>query len=219
MRKCILGLALVGCSMGSSEPDPATQQSARNMSFFITSVGTGKGADLGGLAGADRHCAELATGAGVSGRTWHAYLSASAAGGQAAVNARDRIGNGPWYNAKGEVIADNVEALHGANAAWTKATALDEKGRRVNGVGDGVVVHDILTGSGPDGRLPTGTGDMTCSNWTSSAETGSARVGHHDRQGGGESPTSWNSAHGSFGCSQQNLQSTGGSGLFYCFAV
>lgn len=214
MKKCLVGLVLIACS-GTSDP----QQGSRKMSFFITSEPIGNGANLGGLAGADRHCSELATRAGVTDRTWHAYLSASASGTQAAVNARDRIGTGPWLNSKGEVIADNVDALHGANAAWTKATALDEKGHLVNGVGDTPTVHDILTGSASDGRLPSGTGDFTCSNWTSTAETGSARVGHHDKQGGGENPTSWNSAHGSFGCSQQNLVSTGGSGLLYCFAV
>jgi len=189
------------------------------MSFFVTSVGTGKGANLGGLAGADQHCRTLAEAAGVRGRTWHAYLSASASGNQPAVNAKDRIGAGPWYNSKGARIAQNVADLHSASVNLTKQTTLTEKGDTVNGRGDTPNRHDILTGSNADGTLSTGTGDVTCSNWTSEAATGSATVGHHDRQGGGANPTSWNSAHASRGCSQQNLEATGGFGLFLCFAV
>jgi len=194
-------------------------QSAR-MSFFLTSAGPGNGADLGGLAGADEHCGLLAYAVGAGDRTWRAYLSVPAMAGQPAVNARDRIGNGPWYNAKGELIAESAADLHGDNAKWTKATVLSEKGEPVNGRGDSPNMHDILTGSQLDGTAFAPGEDTTCSNWTSSADgAGSARVGHHDKQGGGENPTSWNSAHPSRGCSQANLQATGGNGLFYCFAV
>lgn len=191
---------------------------ANQMSFFITSAGPGDGANLGGLDGADRHCQALAQAAGPGDRTWRAYLSTQAAGDQPAVNARDRIGAGPWYNAKGVKIADSVADLHGAASGLTKETQLNEKGGIVNGRGDTPNTHDILTGSALEGTaFPAGT-DKTCGNWTSNA-AGSAQVGHHDRQGGGENPTSWNSAHGSRGCSQENLRSSGGAGLFYCFAV
>lgn len=189
------------------------------MSFFITSAGPGQGALLNGLAGADQHCQTLAKAAGSTKTTWHAYLSASASGGQAAVNARDRIGKGPWYNAKGVLVAQNVEELHGANNNLKKDTSITEKGEVVNGRGDTPNQHDILTGSQLDGTaFPAGGMDTTCQNWTSGGE-GSAQVGHHDRQGGGTNPTSWNSAHGSKGCSQANLVATGGSGRFYCFAT
>ena len=190
-----------------------------SMSFFITSVGSGDGANLGGLAGADRHCQSLAQAAGAGGKTWHAYLSATASGGQPAVNARDRIGTGPWFNAKGVKIADNVAQLHSDAANLNKQASLNEKGEPVNGRGDTPNMHDILTGSNADGTLATGTGDTTCGNWTSNAADGSAMLGHHDRQGGGQNPTSWNAAHASRGCGQQNLQATGGNGLFYCFAI
>jgi hypothetical protein len=203
--------------------------------FFITSVGKGDGANLGGLAGADAHCAMLAQAAGLmpgAGRTWRAYLSASAAGGQPAVNARDRIGAGPWYNGRGQLIANNVADLHGDvqrdRNSINKNFALTEKGTPVNGVGDMPNQHDMLTGSDSTGRLAVSAtgGDTTCSNWTSNASppAGAARgtgpgalLGHHDRIGGGN--TSWNSAHGSAGCSQENLVQTGGNGLFYCFAA
>lgn len=194
-------------------------QQTPGMSFFVTSVGSGKGANLGGLAGADRHCQSLAEAAGAGARTWRAYLSAMASGEQRAVNARDRIGSGPWYNAKGVLIARNVVHLHSDSVNLTKASTLTEKGDTVNGRGDSPNRHDILTGSNLDGTLSAGTGDVTCSNWTSEAATGSATVGHHDRQGGGANPTSWNSAHPSRGCSQQNLEATGGFGLFLCFAT
>jgi hypothetical protein len=186
------------------------------MSFFVTSAGRGNGADLGGLAGADRHCQTLAGSVGAGQRTWHAYLSTSATGGATAVNARDRIGRGPWRNAKGVVVADNVEALHGSNNL-TKQTALSEKGEVINGRGDTPNMHDVLTGSTPDGRATEG----TCNNWTSSASEGTATVGHSDRTGLDESPPqkSWNSSHPSRGCSQEALKSTGGAGLLYCFAV
>lgn len=191
---------------------------ANQISFFITSAGSGDGANLGGLAGADKHCQMLAQAAGAGDRTWRAYLSTQATGDQPAVSARDRIGAGPWYNAKGMKIAENVAELHGDTNALTKDTQLTEKGAIVNGRGDTPNMHDILTGSQLDGTaFPPGT-DKTCNNWTSNA-AGSAQVGHHDRQGGGENPTSWNSAHGSRGCSQDNLRGSGGAGLFYCFAV
>ena len=188
------------------------------MSFFLTSVGPGNGGDLGGLSGADRHCKMLATAAGLGNRPWRAYLSTSASGGQVAVNVRDRIGEGPWYNAKGIRIAQNVADLHSDANNLTKATQLNENGDVVNGRGDSPNRHDILTGSQLDGTAFSGDADTTCQNWTSSG-VGAARVGHHDRTGGGEHPSSWNSAHGSRGCSQENLRGTGGDGLFYCFAI
>jgi len=194
------------------------QNADSRMSFFLTSAGPGNGADLGGLAGADRHCQMLAAAVGLGNRTWSAYLSTSASGDQTAVNARDRIGDGPWYNSKGVRIAQNVADLHSDNNNLTKETQLNEKGEVVNGRGDTPNRHDILTGSELDGTAFSGDADTSCQNWTSSGE-GSARVGHHDRTGGGEHPSSWNSAHGSRGCSQENLRGTGGDGLFYCFAI
>jgi hypothetical protein len=188
------------------------------LSFFITSVGPGNGANLGGLAGADQYCQKLATAAGAGSRTWRAYLSTSASGGQPAVNARDRVGTGPWYNTKKVMIAKDVAELHGDKNNLTKETQLTEKGEIVNGRGDTPNRHDILTGSQLDGTAFPPGADKTCGNWTSGGE-GSAQVGHHDRQGGGENPTSWNSAHASKGCSQENLRGTGGDGLFYCFAA
>ncbi|PYP36460.1 MAG: hypothetical protein DMD46_09330 [Gemmatimonadetes bacterium] len=194
---------------------PVLRQTAP-MSFFITSAGPGKGADLGGLAGADRHCHALADAVGAGKLQWRAYLSTLPQGGAPAVNARDRIGRGPWFNAKGVKIADNVADLHSDNNKLTKQNSLTETGTVVNGRGDQPNMHDILTGSNLDGTAYTAEGYTNCGNWTSSGE-GSARVGHHDRVGGGDNPTSWNSAHNSRGCSQENLQSTGGNGLFYCF--
>jgi hypothetical protein len=193
---------------------------ANPMSFFVTSANPGKGADFGGLAGADRHCQALASAAGAGGRTWRAYLSALAESGAPAVHARDRIGNGPWRNAKGVVIAANVEELHGANNNLNKQTALNEKGEMVGGGGDPVNMHDILTGSGPDGRASTVAGDSTCGNWTKSGE-GSAIVGHHDRRGLDDSAAakSWNSSHATPGCSPDALKRVGGAGLLYCFAT
>jgi hypothetical protein len=197
-----------------------TSASTTPMTFFLTSTGSGKGADLGGLAGADRHCQELAQAAGTSGLTWHAYLSATAPAGAAAVNARDRIGRGPWRNSKGVVIAQSVDDLHSASNNLNKQTALTEKGETVPGRGDPVNQHDILTGSSPDGRAMAGDTDTTCRNWSSSGE-GAAILGHHDRQGlrDDEPSKSWNSSHPSRGCSQENLRGTGGAGYFYCFAV
>ncbi|MCU0648392.1 MAG: hypothetical protein MUF00_10385 [Gemmatimonadaceae bacterium] len=191
---------------------------AQTMSFFITSAGPGDGANLGGLAGADAHCAKLAAGVGVTGKTWRAYLSATAANGQPAVNARDRIGRGPWYNAKGVMVATDLTQLHADSNGLGKEGSLNERGEKVNGRGDTPNTHDILTGSLPTGMLATDTLDTTCANWTSNGN-GSAFVGHHDKQGGGARPTSWNSAHPSRGCSQANLVATGGNGLFYCFAM
>jgi hypothetical protein len=193
-------------------------QAQNAMSFFITSKGPGNGANLGGLKGADQHCQSLAKAAGAGNKTWHAYLSTTASGGQAAVHARDRIGKGPWHNAKGVQVAASVADLHSDNNKLGKENSLTEQGAVVNGRGDNPNMHDILTGSQLDGAAFPADGDHTCGNWTSSGE-GSAQVGHHDRQGGGNNPTSWNSAHGSKGCSQANLQATGGNGFFYCFAI
>src|SRR4051794_24431771 len=191
------------------------------MSFFVTSRPIGKGANLGGLAGADAHCQALASAAGAGDRTWHAYLSTQ---GPNAVSARDRIGEGPWYNAKGQRIAQNLAELHGDTLdlarlgnSVTRVTAISEKGDPINGVGATPNQHDMLTGSQPDGRAFTDAADHTCSNWTSDAATGSAQLGHHDRAGG--TNISWNSTHPSRGCGQENLVSTGGAGLFYCFAA
>ena len=215
-----LFVILVLMSVSVSSPAQAQQTS---MTFFITSVGPGKGADLGGLDGADRVCQALAQAVGAGDRTWRAYLSTQAVGGAQAVNARDRIGRGPWQNAKGVVIAKDVDELHGTNNL-TKQTALNEKGEVVNGRGDTPNRHDILTGSMPDGRSFPAAEDRTCGNWTKSSQ-GAAMVGHHDRMGLNEEPPakSWNSSHPSRGpdggCSQADLRSTGGDGLFYCFAA
>jgi hypothetical protein len=186
--------------------------------FFVTSSGPGNGGDLGGLAGADAHCQALAKAEGAGDHTWRAYLSTTATATAPAVNARDRIGSGPWYNSAGVLIAANVDQLHGTDAKITKETAVTERLDEVNGVGDTPNVHDILTGSRPDGTAYDGGDDLTCGNWTSSG-AGSAQVGHHDRRGLGEGVNSWNSVHASRGCSQQDLAGTGGAGLFYCFAI
>jgi hypothetical protein len=188
------------------------------MSFFITSVGPGNGADLGGLVGADSQCQALAAAVGAGDLEWRAYLSTINPDGTAAEHARDRIGSGPWYNAKGVMVAESVADLHSDNNKLSKENSLNEKGEVVNGRGDQPNRHDILTGSQLDGTAHTGEGYTNCGNWTSSGE-GSARVGHHDRTGGGDNPTSWNSAHNSRGCSQENLRGSGGDGLFYCFAA
>jgi hypothetical protein len=200
---------------------PAVFAQPSSMTFFVTSVGIGKGADLGGLEGADRHCQNLAQAAGSTGKTWRAYLSTQ---GTNPVNARDRIGRGPWQNAKGVVIAKDVAELHGDNNKLTKQTALTEKGDVVPGRGDQPNKHDILTGSEPDGTSFPADKDMTCGNWTKSGE-GAAMVGHADRTGLDDSAPakSWNSSHPSRGpgggCSQADLNSTGGAGLLYCFAA
>jgi hypothetical protein len=196
------------------------QGSRGDMTFFITSAGSGKGGDLGGLAGADKICQMLGQAGGATSKTWQAYLSTQGAG---AVNARDRIGKGPWQNAKGVVIAKDLAELHGKNNL-TKETGLTEKGEMVNGRGDTPNMHDILTGSQPDGTAFAAGDDRTCGNWTKSGQ-GSAMVGHHDRQGlrDDDASKSWNSSHPSRGpdggCSQNDLRSTGGNGLFYCFAT
>jgi hypothetical protein len=205
MKTLILVVGLLAASIAQAQQ--------KDMTFFITSAGPGKGADLGGLAGADAHCQSLAKSAGAGGKKWHAYLSTNS------INARDRIGKGPWKNAKGEEIANSLDDLH-ANSRISKQTGLDEKGNAVNGRGDSPNRHDILTGSGPDGRAIKGDQDTTCGNWTKSGE-GSAMLGHHDRMGlrDDDASKSWNSSHPSRGCSQDALKSTGGDGLFYCFAV
>jgi hypothetical protein len=220
---CVLTLTLSAASYLALAQQPAQQAPPMPMTFFVTSVGSGKGADLGGLSGADQHCQALAMAAGVGNKTWHAYMSTQASGGQPAVNARDRIGQGPWANAKGAVVAKNLADLHGDTLEmarlgnnFNKQTALTEKGEVVNGFGDQPNRHDMLTGSQPDGKAYTDAADHTCNNWTSST-TGTAQLGHSDRTGGGN--TSWNSTHPSRGCSQEGLVSTGGAGLFYCFAI
>jgi hypothetical protein len=202
---------------------PAQAQSAAT-SFFVTSVGIGNGANLGGLAGADNYCQTLAQAAGAGAKTWRAYLSTQGADGKPAVNARDRVGNGPWQNSKGVVIAKDVAELHSAANNLTKQTALTEKGEVNNGRGDTPNRHDVLTGSQPDGTAFAGADDRTCKNWTSSTQ-GSAMLGHSDRIGlrDDDASKSWNSSHPSRGpdggCSQADLKSTGGDGLFYCFAA
>jgi hypothetical protein len=197
-----------------------TNSQQNEMSFFITSVGSGNGADLGGLSGADAHCASLAEAVGAGGKIWRAYLSAHSENGQPVVNARDRIGFGPWYNSRGVMVAETLNQLHSEFMNLGKQTSLNEKGEVVNGRGDTPNQHDILTGSTLEGRTIDDGTDHTCNNWTSSADgQGTAQVGHFDRTGGGQNPTSWNSAHGSRGCSQANLVATGGAGYFYCFAI
>ena len=211
----LAGLMLAGACLAF----PATAQQA-DMSFFVTSAGPGKGANLGGLEGADAHCAALAKAAGAAKTSWKAYLSTTAPQGEAGVNARDRIGKGPWMNAKGTVVAAGVDELHSEAGNVTKETALTEKGETVMGRGDATNMHDILTGSDPMGMYSTAGGDTTCKGWTSDGE-GSAIVGHHDRMGLKDTRhmKAWNSSHGSAGCAQDALVKTGGAGLFYCFAA
>ncbi|MEX0965362.1 MAG: hypothetical protein WDZ52_15135 [Pseudohongiellaceae bacterium] len=199
-------------------PETLTMGGERSvMSFFISSRGSGDGGNLGGLAGADAHCQALAEAEYAGDREWRAYLSTMASDGQPAINARDRIGQGPWYNGEGMLIAANLEALHGDNAI-NKETAVTERINSINGAGDSPNRHDILTGSTIEGRAFSGAEDRTCNNWTSS-ENGSAQVGHHDRRGRGSSINSWNSEHATQGCSQEDFLATGGDGLFYCFAA
>ena len=217
-------LVSAGMSLPAHAQDKAKDKATKkggggDMTFFVTSAGKGNGADLGGLEGADAHCNALAKAAGSKRANWKAYLSTTQPGGEAGVNARDRVGKGPWRNAKGVVVARNVNDLHSAKANITKETALTEKGEQVKGRGDKPNEHDILTGSDPMGMFSTAGGDTTCGNWTKSGE-GSAIVGHHDRIGLKETRhmKSWNSSHGSAGCSQEALVKTGGAGYFYCFA-
>jgi len=211
----VVSMVLAGASTSAAaQTDPA------DMTFFVTSAGKGKGADLGGLEGADAHCLALAKAVGSKHTTWRAYLSTTAPGGVAGVSARERIGKGPWKNAKGVVVAWNVDDLHSAGNNLNKQTALTEKGEVVSGRGDAVNMHDILTGSDPNGFFSTAGGDTTCANWSSSGE-GSAIVGHHDRTGLKETwhMMSWNSSHGTRGCSQEALKGTGGAGFLYCFVA
>jgi len=220
-RSTLASAALLAVATAAGTALPLEVQAQRaEMTFFVTSVGKGSGADLGGLEGADAHCAALAKAAGSKKTNWRAYLSTTAPAGDPGVNARDRIGKGPWHNAKGVLIATGVESLHSAANGITKETALTEKGEAVSGRGDAVNTHDILTGSDPDGNYSTAGGDTTCGNWAKSGE-GSAIVGHHDRVGLKDSRhmKSWNSSHGTRGCGQEALKGTGGAGLLYCFAA
>lgn len=214
MTKVIWGV--IGLVVFAAAATLSVSAQANQMTFFVTSAGPGNGANLGGLAGADKHCQTLAAAVGAGNRTWRAYLSAAAAAGQPAVNAKDRIGKGPWMNVKGVVVAKSVADLHSDMNNLNKDTALTEKGGTINGVGDKPNQHDILTGSQADGTLQMG--DPPCGNWTSAETTGNAMLGHVDRKGGGAAASSWNAAHPSRGCSQENLVATGGNGYFYCFA-
>jgi hypothetical protein len=218
-----LGLCAAALVWTMAAAQPAAAQGA-DTGFFVTSTGIGNGGNLGGLAGADNHCQTLAQAAGAGARTWRAYLSTQAADGKPAINARDRIGAGPWKNAKGVVVARDVADLHSAGNNLSKQTALSEKGEVINGRGDTPNRHDVLTGSQADGTAFAAGEDRTCKNWTSSTQ-GAAMVGHSDRTGLTDEPPakSWNSSHPSRGpdggCSQSDLRSTGGDGLLYCFAV
>ncbi len=212
MKKWLSMVCLVAAAIGFGY---ASAQDS-GMSFFLTSKGPGDGANLGGLAGADAHCQALAESVGAGGKSWRAYLSTS---GEHPVNARDRIGSGPWSNANGVQVAENIADLHSDNNKLSSENSLSESGDVINGRGDSPNRHDILSGSNLDGAAYPDGEDHTCRNWTYSGSEGSAQVGHHDRTGGGANPTSWNSAHGSRGCSQSDLQGTGGDGLFYCFAT
>ena len=213
-----IGITLLGSAAVLAQGQPAAPQ--KPMSFFVTSTTEGSG-NLGGIAGGDKICQDLAAAAGAGGRTWHAYLSQSQAGNEPAVNARGRIGQGPWYNAKGVLIASNVGDLHGDNMRdrnnIQKANMLDEKGALIKGAGDMPNQHDILTGSDSDGRAFPGGFDATCNNWTANTDAAHAMLGHADRQGGGN--ISWNSTHMSAGCSKESLIRTGGAGHLYCFAI
>jgi len=216
MNKKLLLASAIAISAAATFSTINSQEN--EMSFFITSEGSGDGANLGGLAGADAHCATLASAAGSRGKTWRAYLSAHETASSPRVNARERIGFGPWYNAEGVEVASTLNNLHSEYMQLGKANSITENGDQVNGRGDTPNQHDILTGSSLSGRLIDDGSNHTCNNWTSNGE-GSAQVGHFDRTGGGANPTSWNSAHGSRGCGQPDLVATGGAGYFYCFAI
>ena len=218
-QRCMAGVLVSLAVTGMATAAAAFAQQS-GMSFFVTSVGKGNGADLGGLDGADAHCRSLAKAAASKNTNWRAYLSTTAPGGEPGINVRDRIGKGPWFNAKGVMVAKNVEDLHSASNNVTKLTALTEKGEAVSGRGDAVNTHDILTGSDSAGNYSTAGGDTTCGNWTKSGE-GSAIVGHHDRVGLKDSwhMKSWNSSHATPGCSQDALKKVGGAGLLYCFVA
>ncbi len=215
MKLRILMLSLIAMAIGFGF---ASAQDSE-MSFFLVSKGPGDGANLGGLAGADAHCQVLAESVGAGGKTWRAYLSTSGADGAAAVNARDRIGTGPWTGSNGVQVAKDVDDLHSDANKLSKENSISESGEPINGRGDSPNRHDILTGSKLDGTAFADSDDHTCRDWTYSGSNGSAQVGHHDRTGGGANPSSWNNAHGSRGCSQSDLQGTGGDGLYYCFAI
>ncbi|NML24707.1 lectin [Zoogloea dura] len=226
-RTFLAGVLLLGATGAFAQQAAAPAAPPPPLGFFVTSTGVGKGADLGGLAGADAHCQKLAASAGAGNRSWRAYLSTQASGGQPAVNARDRIGKGPWANAKGAIVANSVAHLHGdtvelgqLGSNLHRTTALTEKGNPIKGVGETPNEHDVITGSRPDGTAYADAADHTCRNYTSSGE-GSVRVGHSDRTNRGATGgnVSWNSTHDSRGCSQENLVSTGGAGYFYCFAA
>lgn len=226
-RTFLAGVLLLGATGAFAQQAAAPSAPPPPLGFFVTSTGVGKGADLGGLAGADAHCQKLAASAGAGNRSWRAYLSTQAGGGQPAVNARDRIGKGPWANAKGAIVANSVAHLHGdtvelgqLGSNLHRTTALTEKGNPIKGVGETPNEHDVITGSRPDGTAYADAADHTCKNYTSSGE-GSVRVGHSDRTNRGATGgnVSWNSTHDSRGCSQENLVSTGGAGYFYCFAA
>ena len=217
---CIASAVVLLGACAQKTVTSSMMDSKPSMSFFLTSENAGKGADFGGLAGADAYCNKLASAVGAGGKNWKAYLSTTGVG---SVNARDRLGKGPWVNAKGVVVATSVDDLHSANNKLSKTTALTEKGGQISGRGDAVNFHDILTGSGEDGRFDADAaakGDTTCGNWTSSG-AGSAIVGHHDRAGLDESAPakSWNASHATKGCDMASLKATGGGGLMYCFAA
>ena len=215
-----VGASIIAAFVSSATFVSVAAAQAGDMTFFLTSANSGKGADFGGLDGADAYCATLAKAAGSGKTNWRAYLSTTGEGGAAGINSRDRIGRGPWQNVKGVVVAKSVDDLHGATNNLTKDTALTEKAETISGRGDAVNAHDVLTGSDPTGSYSTAGGDTTCANWTSST-AGSAIVGHHDRRGLKDSRhmNSWNSSHGTRGCNMEALKSTGGAGLIYCFVA
>ncbi len=229
MRNVMLWTSVIAVSsimMAVSGPGYSADNKSKPMSFFVTSTGLGKGANLGGIDGADKHCQSLAEAAGAGKQMWHAYLSTQGTSfdDKTVVHARDRIGSGPWYNAKGVMIAKNIDDLHSAKNKINKENALDEKGQMVNGRGDTPNKHDILTGSRIDGSAFAPSppfADMTCGNWTKEGDDGSAMTGHHDRMGPNSDPwaSSWNSAHPTRGCGMELVKSTGGDALLYCFAV